>query len=626
MNNGSVWIALTLGLGCLTALGAEQPVYPYVDPAQLDCPWPKMSHYKQPWRGYLETRSGYDFLNGIGVNLHIPDGTEELAIRLLADTGFRAFRIEIGWGEVNWDETKLNNESSVRRRLELCAQHGIRPTILLNAHQGAPCPLKSFERNLVGNAPKGSHVVRLDNVEGLVIGRSGLSGLSDYWAAEALITGIDAGKGELTLSKGLPKDLKAGPVNVATLKYAPLHPVGSPEFEETAAGWVKYALRTCELAERSGVKEYDLEIWNELTFGTHFLDINDYYEAPKITGSQPDFLNQGGRCWELARRTIAAIKKAHPQARVIWGFSNTTFYHCPIDRLPPGTDGQSYHPYGTGTRKFSGVPERKDQLPLEGFVPSYEIRLPEGWAPTFLQTECLIRHLQPEVRVATKPPGVSRFYHYMTEHGVLPTECGVKDVTEAWQLKALCATRSFCLWLNKGVDMLHYFDAYEPEAISFGLLPTNLKELPAQAQFEEVATPPMRAVRTLTRAFAGSVPLARPSPLAVEVVSLGPEMKVFEGDSTHPPLWYREVVAVLPFQLTPQTHCVVLYVMTRDITHPLPPQMFRLTFSGVKGPKLRAMDVLSGASVAAQARALAPSRVEVTLALTEKPLVLTIGQ
>jgi hypothetical protein len=58
-----------LDLGERVNLAAASP---YVDPTQLDCPWPKMSHYKQPWRGYLETRSGYEFLGGLGVNLHIP--------------------------------------------------------------------------------------------------------------------------------------------------------------------------------------------------------------------------------------------------------------------------------------------------------------------------------------------------------------------------------------------------------------------------------------------------------------------------------------------------------------------------------------------------------------------------
>lgn len=52
---------------------AGYPVAPYIDPAQLECRWPALSHYLQPWRGFMETRSGRAFLDGIGVNLHIPD-------------------------------------------------------------------------------------------------------------------------------------------------------------------------------------------------------------------------------------------------------------------------------------------------------------------------------------------------------------------------------------------------------------------------------------------------------------------------------------------------------------------------------------------------------------------------
>ena len=600
---------------------------PYADAVQLDCPWPKMSHYKQPWRGYLETRRGDEFLQGLGVNLHLPADTDEVGIRLLAETGFKTFRIEIGWGEMNWEEAKLNNEARVRRRLALCAQYGIRPTLLINAHQGVPCPVKFFERRLLADAPKGAKSVRLDNVQDLVLGRSGLSGLSDYWAAEALITALDPQTGEVTLSKPLPKDLKAGRVPMATLKFAPLHPVGTPEFEETSAGWVRHALHLCRLAEEAGVRDYDLEIWNELTFGIHFLNINDYYDraAPKVAGRQPDFLNAGGRCWELARRTVEAVKKEHPKVRVIWGFSNTTFYHCRIEKLPPGTDGQSYHPYGTGTREIKGQPERKDQPPLEGFVPQYSLRMMEGWAPTFVQTECLIRHLRPDVRLVTKPPGVDRCYHYMTEHGVLPPECGVNDEAGAWRLKALCATRSFSLWLNKGVDALHYFVAYENKATSFGVLPVNLKELPRDVSFDDAATPPMRAIRNLSRVFAGSVPLPKTDPLTVEVTSLGPESKVFQGDATHPPLWHREVLAVLPFQLNPHQHAVVVYVMTRDATQPFAPETFRLKLDGVKGSRVEAVDVVEGTPVPLESKSRGAGSVEITLPVTEWPRVITVG-
>jgi hypothetical protein len=214
----------------------EYPVAPYTDPAQLDCPWPKTSHYLQPWRGYIETKSGWDFLNGIGINLNIPNENEELALRLLAETGFRTGRIEVGFGRSKWDESGLIDEEKLRRRLALCAQHGLRPTFLINAHHGLPCPAKSFKRALVRDAPKGSRTIQLDDVGEIEIGRTGLDHVTEYWAAEILVTEVNQESREVTLSKPLPKDLAAGDLAMSTLKYAPLHPVGTGEFDTTAAG------------------------------------------------------------------------------------------------------------------------------------------------------------------------------------------------------------------------------------------------------------------------------------------------------------------------------------------------------------------------------------------------------
>ena len=127
------------------ATAQEHPIEPYVDPRQLDCPPSDHSFYKQPWRAYLETRSGYDFLQGIGINYNVPKN-DDLAVRLLAEAGFKTFRIEIGWGNVSWDDTKLNTAARNLRLLRLCKLNGIRPLILLNANDGQPCPTKVWVR------------------------------------------------------------------------------------------------------------------------------------------------------------------------------------------------------------------------------------------------------------------------------------------------------------------------------------------------------------------------------------------------------------------------------------------------------------------------------------------------
>jgi hypothetical protein len=76
-------------------------------------------------------------------------------------------------------------------------------------------------------------------------------------------------------------------------------------------------------------------------------------------------------------------------------------------------------------------------------------------------------------------------------------------------------------------------------------LPVDLPRFSQDAAFDAVATPPMQVLRNLTTAFAGSAPLDKPRQLSVEVTALGGQQKVFEGDGAHPPLWHRDVLAVL---------------------------------------------------------------------------------
>ena len=75
----------------LTACAGPQalPVQPYVDPTQLDVPWPKHSHIKQPWRGFLETRPAVEMLEGIGTCFHYPGGSMDAQLGLLRKAGIR---------------------------------------------------------------------------------------------------------------------------------------------------------------------------------------------------------------------------------------------------------------------------------------------------------------------------------------------------------------------------------------------------------------------------------------------------------------------------------------------------------------------------------------------------------
>ncbi len=597
---------------------------PYIDPAQLDVPWPKHSFYKQPWRAYLETKPAVDFLSGVGIAYHA--NNDELAMRLLAETGFRAIRIEIGWGSIRWDEQGTNNDQRYRRLLELCRQYNMRPTMLLNAHQGVPCPTRFFRKQLVKDAPKGSTTIQLADTKDLVLHRSGLSGLTDYWAAEALVTAIDQATGICTLSKPLPKDFKAGPVNMATLKHAPVSLVGTKEFDDTAAGWMRYALLICNLVKSAGIDDFDIEIWNELTFGTKFLNINNYYE-PDTAGKGPDFLREGGNCWELARRTVDSVKARHPRVRCIWGFSNTTFFHCPVDKLPPRMDGQSYHPYGTGTRSFPRDEAHQDRpdFNLERYTPTMDVRMPEGYGHVFYKTESLMRLLNPEARKRA-PQGTQRFYHYVTEHGVVPAECGITDERGQWDIKTRCALRSFCLYLNKGLDVMHYFVAHQDSPGGMGLLPPELGRLDRNARFEDVATPPMKAIRNLTRAFAGARAIDKPISLRVDVKPAVPVGRVFPGDAAHPPLTHTDVFAFLPFQVTDRKLVIATYVMTYDVTRPMREERYRVTVGNLPSEldKVCLYDPITDRPIEASLIRQDNGLVEVELPTVDTPRLLTI--
>lgn len=236
----------------------------------------------------------------------------------------------------------------------------------------------------------------------------------------------------------------------------------------------------------------------------------------------------------------------------------------------------------------------------------------------------VIDHCEGRDRVPTD----ARFYHYITEHGVVPAECGVTEDNAAWQLKALCATRSFCLWLNKGIDVLHYFVAYDRKPLGMGLLPADLPKLPQDASFDQVATAPMRAVRNLTETFADSMPLERTRPLAVEVTSLGEQHKIFDGDAQHPPLWHREVLAVLPFQLTPNKFVIATYVMTYDVISPIEEEEYRLTIKGVEGveSKLTFYDPHEHTRIVPTVLRRETDFVEVRLAVTDQPRLLIVEE
>src|SRR4029077_20442424 len=83
----------------------------------------------------------------------------------------------------------------------------------------------------------------------------------------------------------LTEDLPSGSMKVTTLLYEPFRPMtledGSPNPRATATmqGWLDYiGVVTREAKAVLGNDDFDVEVWNEMSFGSSFLNINNYYK------------------------------------------------------------------------------------------------------------------------------------------------------------------------------------------------------------------------------------------------------------------------------------------------------------------------------------------------------------
>lgn len=572
--------AATLLCGELHSAGPSASAKPYTDPQLLDVPWGYISFVRQPWRAYLETIPARDYLNGLGIvwDRSVPGRSEDSIAESLAWAGFHRVRLEVPWGAVRWEEGAFDEATTIRLRRVLPAlrKYGLRPLILLNANHGQPCPARSFSVQVGRNAPAGSRAIALTAPIAPSWGSftATIATLADAAHAGPLIQrhAVDRGEDKIQLSKPLSRDVRVGEIlQIQVLRYRPLYPAGTPEYEDTLRGWLRYVdLVTRTVGGLLGGDDYDVEIWNELTFGSAFLDVNNYFE-PTLTFPSPerDFLSPGGRAWELGNRTVQWLKSAHPRLTVIWGFSNTTFFHVPVAQLPAHTDGQSYHPYGTDRRCYVDLVKHREALLLDKYIPPGCSIQPEGFAHTWQQTESLMRLIAPAARTA-HPVGSHSFFHFITEHGFSPASIGITDPTQAQDAKRKFLLRGPMLWLNKGVSALYVNDLYESDDAGMGVFAAN----------GTVGTA-MRALHELTMRFAGADPLVHPRQLWIEVEHDGADPAAVSGDTDGRGLKQSETVAFLPFQVSASRFVIGAYIMTQNFPSPLAPQRYHLTIHGL---------------------------------------------
>lgn len=635
------------------AAGAQSLTLPYTNPQyQARIPFGQHSHYIQPWRATLETIPAHRFLNALGVVLNVQDGQNpDLMVQMLARHGIRNTRIEIGWGSLDYSTEALTVSDKLRATLKACRRRGVRPLILLNGNSGAPCPCKLFDRQVMAGAKKGDRAVTLDRTDDLVAGRSGLSQLTDYWAAEALVTRID-GK-TVTLSKPLPKDVAPGSrVPMATLKYRPFSVPGSADDNETLAGWKRYTETvadavTAALGTQGATdKGFDMEVWNEMSFGSHFITINRYYDPAAYTYN-------GDSAWGDIVRATAEVAQAKPKefagVQLCDGFSNTLPWQA-ASTEPPRVHALSHHPYAG--RKHFPQDDKADNLIDAGlapdrtkFVPTYTEAFPEYFA-TALQTEYVLRDSSP---LTTDIYGIKHGRNarvvngsivpcpvWFTEVGYGPDEDGTKDRQAALTLKGKTTARYYCFYINKGVERLILYDTSSGDT-GLGLVRDNFldyaKSHAAYPQDDKPYTSP--ALRVTARIAAAMTQgldprLSQARPLQVLAIRDTHGHAQFRGDGTpaHPDLYDRDVLAILPYQVNARRFVIPYYVMTRDVKTTLTPEAFTVTLGGLHsvGALFSAYDPINDTRLPVQVNSRGLDRVTLTLTAADYPYLLTVQE
>lgn len=655
---GAVTLVLTLIHAGFSAGTVGTLATPYKDPTQFtSVPFERHSHWLQPWRAYMETVPATTFLNGIGIVWNVSSSAnQEVVAQMLAKNGIHRARVEVNWGDIDLaDETQLlaYKAAELRERLLALKKYKIRPLILLNAHQGVPGPLNSFNRTITADAHAGDLKVQLDNVRELKVGYSGLSNLTDYWAAESLITSIIGNT--VTLSKPLPKAIKAGTVvPMATLKYRPFSAPQTEDYKNTIAGWQHYVCTVAKFVASvlkttsSTDKGFDMEIWNELTFGSNFLYINNYYAQKPYNYQQDDI-------WINLVRETAAYVDAHANdfqgVLLSNGFSNTIPWSA-SSLQPKRIAAINKHPY----RPRNNYPQDESkglqvnalhQVDTSKFIPNYSALFPEYFA-TALTTETIVRDMGPIVSdiYGTKHGRNARVINgtviptpvWITEVNISPSEDDPNITAErALAVKAKTTARYFCFFLNKGATQVHLFDAAGGDR-AYGLVKQSFLEYAGQpkAKYPEDDTsytsPALTALGRIVTKMSQQVDSNLTNTRSLTVVSISDTHNhyQFAGDGTtaHPNLYDRDVFAFLPFQVNARRFIIPYYVMTRDVMKDMQPEQFRVQIKGVKGNNLSvtAYDPLNDRTVPVEVNERRSDALSLKLTATDYPYLLTIQE
>lgn len=665
----------------------------YTDPKYFtSLPFGKRSHWIQPWRGFLTTPLASRFTNGLGFNLatgQLQQAKADLIMQQLAKYGFKHVRLEIGWGSISYQNESAVDPSGLLppAYLAACVKYGVRPMMLLNCNDGRPCPMATRSCTPLSNAGLLATQLELTNVADLKAGYSVL--MLNYAATQSIFTSITNNQ-TVQLSSPLVGILLQGiPVFVAELKYRPFSPSNTSEYNETMTGWRRYvdtiatytsaALGTLQNNTDRG---FDLEVYNELTFGEKYLSINNYYTSAPYAypyANQGFLSGQNAILRDLVRETASQLTDSSPQlyagVRLSDGFPNTQPWSA-SSLEPVRVSALNKHPYrnidyynvaghGDTTQQNTQPLNALGEMDTSGFAPSYRSSFPEYFG-TAIQTETLLRDSGPITNYITmQVDGVlTNVTHGSTARSQGPEvpvwvtewylDCDESqsgaDTPSCVYLQAKNYLRFAAFFLNKGVERVYFFAAGYGDRRG-GIV---LDSFVSYAAGQNASYPPddsplvSRTLNVLGRVMSRMQMLAPVSSsqlrsIGVRNISDTHDHYQFAGDGTaaHPPLYNREVFAFLPYQTGPQSFVVFFYVMTRytgqvynaslsgGAQYDMPPEDYTVEITGLNinsASQLAVYDPFFDRQVAVDLLSTNQNSVSVLLHATDYPQMLIITE
>ncbi len=645
-------------LGVEPGAGAAGPAPGQGFPAPVTALWTgSHSHWLQPWRTMIATRSLDAIENGLGIQNSDLDHPDSLA--MFRQAGFRHVRIGVNWSDVSTENPGLipNGEpvAALIRFVHAAHAAGLRPLVLLQAFSQAPCPHRTRLVRLAEAAAAGSRTLTLAATDGLAPGRSGLtawwppgsaSPVGNYIVPSrvmcaVLFTGLDGRT--VRLSRPLPAALPQGSLLVIdTLAHPPFGAPGTPEYDASMRGWRDYVgavgrfmtglLGTAGASDRG----FDLEVWNEVTFGSEFLDINNYYDPPK--GPRPEQNGEPAIIPALVAETATAVAaggEAFRGVRVADGFASVTPQPA-SSREPARVSALTKHPYPT-PQSYPAADGGKGGLDRFGqptsFVPRYTMYAHE-WFSTAISPFTLARD------IATTPNDFGGVMHgvdarraggtvspvtvWMTEIGTAANAVGVSDPSARTRLVAKGTLRALFfnlaigverLYLFRGVGALDFFSLVPPEAPTTPTLP-----LVALRRALDFMRTPGAAAAAAPRRFDHALALRTGRPPA----------RLFAGNGTPncPDMVRGDDFVLAPVAVTPRRTAFIAWFIGLDMRDTMAPVPATLRIAGLSRAigSVTALDPLTGRSPEVSHTVEGDGRLAIETVFDDVPLVLVVTE